>query len=94
MGDVVDPYREALVVEEETVWPQNGAEIDPALRAAIHKLVHEQPGLAGELFYIRVFTGFCRRLVLRPEDLERLVPLARQGERGPEEKDERGRGLG
>ncbi|MCS7237336.1 MAG: hypothetical protein NZ899_03595 [Thermoguttaceae bacterium] len=79
MGDAYDPYRDALVIEEETVWSPDGERLAPEVRLAIHRLVHAKPWLAGELFYIRVFTGFIRRIVLRPEDVERLAALVSQG---------------
>jgi hypothetical protein len=66
MGEPFDPYRDALVVETLTLWPEEYAEMDPAERGRIES---EQ---ASELGYARLHTGFCRRITVTAEDLERL----------------------
>lgn len=72
MGDPFDPYREALVVETVTVWPEELADRDAAGRAAVEKRLHGEPQQAAELEYVRLPTGFCRRITVTAEDLERL----------------------
>jgi hypothetical protein len=72
MGDPFDPYREALVVETVTVWPEELADRDAAERAAVEKRLHAEPQQAAELEYVRLHTGFCRRITVTAEDLERL----------------------
>jgi hypothetical protein len=72
MGEPFDPYRDALVVETVTVWPEEYAEMDPAERGRIEARLHAEPQQASELNYVRLHTGFCRRITVTAEDLERL----------------------
>jgi len=72
MPDTFDPYREALVMETETVWPEQYDHLPHADRQRISLRLHEQPAEAGHLEYVRVHTGFCRRIVVTPEDVDRL----------------------
>ena len=72
MADPFDAYREALVVETATVWPETSSNIDPARRAEIDRLLHADPARAAQLEYVRLYTGFCRRITVTPADLERL----------------------
>ena len=72
MPDTFDPYREALVMETETVWPDDYATLPPADRSRISLRLHEKPAEAAHLEYIRVHTGFCRRITVTPEDVQRV----------------------
>ena len=72
MADKFDPYREALIVETDTVWPAGREDLDPAQRTAIEEALHAEPSQAAQLEYIRVHTGFCRRITVTDEDVERL----------------------
>jgi hypothetical protein len=72
MADTYDPYREALVMETETVWPDEYADMPLAERTRIAYALHEKPAEASHLEYVRVHTGFCRRIVVTPEDIARL----------------------
>jgi hypothetical protein len=72
MPDTFDPYREALVMETETVWPEGLADVPPAERSKISLRLHEKPAEAAHLEYVRVHTGFCRRITVTPEDVQRL----------------------
>ena len=72
MPDKFDPYREALVVETETVWPEDAVDWDPAERARIETALHAAPEQAAHLEYFREHTGFLRRIVVTPDDLERI----------------------
>ncbi len=73
MGDAFDPYREALVVETATVWPaETGNGLDTARRASIARRLHADPAQAAELEYVRLATGFCRRITVTAADLNRL----------------------
>ena len=72
MPDTFDPYREALVMETETVWPDDYAALPPADRSRISLRLHEKPAEAVHLEYIRVHTGFCRRITVTPEDVQRI----------------------
>ena len=71
MADKFDPYREALIVETATVWPE-GTELDPRRQAELETLLHESPEEALQLEYVRTHTGFCRQIVVTAEDLDRV----------------------
>jgi hypothetical protein len=74
MPNVFDPYREALVIEHTTLWPDSleNPPTAPAERERIETLLHADPGAAVELVYIRLHTGFCRQITVTAEDLQRL----------------------
>lgn len=72
MGDTFDPYREALVVEHSTVWPAELAQLDPQTRQRIETELHTKPAEARQLEYLRLPTGFHRRITVTAEDIERL----------------------
>ncbi len=72
MADKFDPYREALIVETTTVWPE-GTELDPRHQADLESLLHASPEEADELEYVRTHTGFCRQIVVTQEDIERVT---------------------
>ncbi|HCK42170.1 MAG: hypothetical protein CMJ72_02250 [Planctomycetaceae bacterium] len=71
MADKFDPYREALVMETETEWPEE-TDLNPHRQAELERLLHEKPEEATELEYVRTHTGFCRRIVVTDEDLQRV----------------------
>ena len=71
MADKFDPYREALVMETETEWPEE-TDLDPRRQAELESLLHEQPEEAAVLEYVRTHTGFCRRIVVTDGDLQRV----------------------
>ena len=73
MADKFDPYREALVVEAETHWPAEYDDWEPGERARLERLLHERPQDAAELQYVRVHTGFCRRITVTPADIQRMT---------------------
>ena len=73
MPDQFDPYREALVMETETVWPDGRDDLDPARRSILAEQLHGKPDQAANIEYIRTHTGFCRRIIVMPEDIERLA---------------------
>jgi hypothetical protein len=74
MPNPFDPYREALVVEQSTIWPEilTDAPAAPAERERIEKLLHQEPAKANEMEYVRLSTGFQRKITITAEDLERL----------------------
>ncbi len=74
MANPFDPYREALVVEQSTIWPENLGDVpaDPIEPQRIESLLHEEPAKAAELEYVRLSTGFQRKITVTAEDLERL----------------------
>lgn len=66
-----DPYREALVMEAETCWPE-GVEVAPVQRSRVEQALHAAPKDAGQLDYVRMHTGFRRRITVTLADLERI----------------------
>lgn len=72
MADKFDPYREALIVETTTVWPEE-TDLDPHRQAELEALLHASPAEASQLEYVRTHTGFCRQIVVTDTDLERIT---------------------
>jgi hypothetical protein len=72
MADTFDPYRERLIMETETVWPPELNHLTPAQKAALEIKLHAEPDKAAELEYVRVHTGFCRRITVTQADLDRV----------------------
>ena len=72
MANEFDPYREALVVEAITIWPEEYDDWEPADRQRIEAPLHADPAQAGQLEYVRMHTGFQRRIAVTPADIERL----------------------
>lgn len=72
MANAFDPYREALVVETNTIWPAEYRNLDPGDRARIENQLHSEPQAAASMDYQRQHTGFCREITVTPDDLARL----------------------
>jgi hypothetical protein len=72
MADRFDPYREALVMETVTVWPEEYDDWEASERTRIEEALHADPQSAAQLQYARTHTGFCRTITVTPQDLERL----------------------
>lgn len=72
MPDKFDPYRESLVMETRTVWPEDTGAVDESRRQEIAAQLHADPEQAAHLEYVRVHTGFCREITVTAEDLARL----------------------
>lgn len=72
MADTFDPYREALVMETETDWSGVGDAAPTEQRPQLAAKLHAAPGEAAQLEYVRTHTGFCRRIVVTPDDLARI----------------------
>jgi hypothetical protein len=72
MSDNFDPYREALVIETNTVWPEDLAGAAPADREKVEAALHADPRQAAQLQYVRLHAGFCRQITVTAADLERL----------------------
>ena len=71
MADKFDPYREALVVETNTIWPEEHASLDADQRTRIEQRLHADPAQAAELEYVRLHAGFCRQITVTAEDVQR-----------------------
>ena len=72
MPDKFDPYREALIVETVTVWPDEYDELDPREKQTIAEQLHADAENAANLEYVRMHTGFCRSITVTAEDVERV----------------------
>ena len=72
MPDKFDPYREALIMEQETVWPEEYDHLEADVKLRLEGLLHADPENASTLEYVRVHTGFCRKITVSQEDLERV----------------------
>lgn len=72
MADQYDPYREKLVMETETIWPDEFDTWEPGDRMAAEIRLHAEPDKAAELEYVRMHTGFLRRIIVTPQDLARI----------------------
>jgi len=72
MPDKFDPYREALVMEQATIWPEEFDDFELEERQEIEPQLHADPEHCSHLEYIRTHTGFCRQITVTEEDLNRL----------------------
>lgn len=73
MPNEFDPYREALVMEQTTIWPGEYDDWEPTDRARVEAALHANPQGCAELSYLRQHTGFCRQVTVTEADLERLM---------------------
>lgn len=72
MPDKFDPYREALVMEQHTIWPEEYEDLEPTEKQRMAEALHSDPENVTHLEYVRTHTGFCRQVTVTPEDIERL----------------------
>ena len=72
MADKFDPYREALVMETETVWPDDYPGMSDEQKGQIETALHADAEPCENLEYVRVHTGFCRVITVTPEDVDRV----------------------
>ena len=73
MPDKFDPYREALIVETTTIWPEEYDELEPSEKARVEEALHADPESCSELEYVRMHTGFCRQLTVTSDDFQRVA---------------------
>jgi hypothetical protein len=73
MADTFDPYRERLVMETETMWPEEYDHLTPTEKARLEVKLHGEPEKAAQLDYIRVHTGFCRKITVTQADIDRIA---------------------
>ena len=76
MSDKFDRYREALVVETATTWPEEFDDLDAIEKARVEQFLHGDASNCAELEYVRMHTGFCRHITVTTEDVERARPQA------------------
>ena len=72
MPDKFDPYREALVIETSTIWPDEYSGMDANSKRQIEHALHDDPENASILAYQRMHTGFVREITVTEEDVERV----------------------
>jgi hypothetical protein len=72
MANEYDPYREKLVMESITVWPEEYDAWNVDDRLAAESKLHAEPEKAADLEYIRQHSGFCRKITVTPDDLVRI----------------------
>lgn len=72
MNENFDAYREALVVETNTVWPPEFAGLSQTERDAIETRLHADAREASQLEYLRLPTGFCRQITVTADDVQRV----------------------
>jgi hypothetical protein len=70
--DSFDQYRESLVTEEKTNWPNQFDELEAVEKSRIEAALHADPENCSELEYFRVHTGFCRTVTVTAKDIERV----------------------
>ena len=72
MADKFDPYREALILETVTVWPEDYDELTAEEKQRIEAALHADPANCSSLAYIRLHTGFCRSITVTDDDVQRV----------------------
>ena len=72
MADTFDPYRERLIMETETVWSPEFDQLSRQEKIRLEAKLHAEPDKAAQLEYVRVHTGFCRRITVTEADVARL----------------------
>jgi hypothetical protein len=72
MPDNFDPYREALVMETKTLWPDEYDTMDWSEKQRLAGALHGDPQHASQLEYLRTHTGFCRQITVTEDDVQRL----------------------
>lgn len=72
MGEPFDPYRDALVVEEKTIWPDELAGLPQEKKTRIERQLHARAAAAAELEYVRLHAGFGRTITVTQADIDRL----------------------
>ncbi|QDU75634.1 hypothetical protein Pan97_26680 [Bremerella volcania] len=72
LPDKFDPYRESLIVEEKTIWPEELADVPVEKRGMIARQLHANAAACGHLEYVRLHTGFCRQITVTQQDVSRL----------------------
>ena len=73
MADKFDPYREALVMETTTVWPDEYDHLGGDEKLQISDALHADPQSATNLKYVRTHSGFCREITVTEEDVDRVT---------------------
>ncbi|MDA0659596.1 MAG: hypothetical protein O2931_01855 [Planctomycetota bacterium] len=72
MSDPFDPYREALIVETRTIWPEDFDYLELDEKEKLGAALHADPARASNLEYVRLHSGFCRQILVTADDLTRV----------------------
>lgn len=72
MANEFDPYREALVLEQVTEWPEEYDGWETADKQRLAASLQAEPQQAAQLEYVRIHSGFCRKITVTAADLARL----------------------
>ena len=72
MPDSFDPYREALVMETNTIWPAEYEDLSAAEKVRLEDKLHADAKACSQLEYVRTHTGFCRQITVTPTDVQRV----------------------
>jgi len=59
-------------METSTVWPEDLPDVEPAEKQRLADQLHADAKPCAQLDYIRTHSGFCRRITVTEEDLQRL----------------------
>ncbi|HEY2883316.1 MAG TPA: hypothetical protein VGJ15_12800 [Pirellulales bacterium] len=73
MPNEFDPYRDALVMEQTTIWPDDFDDWEAADRRRVEAGLHADPKSCADLAYVRQHSGFCRQITVTEADLDRLA---------------------
>ncbi|MDG2381809.1 MAG: hypothetical protein P8N76_09050 [Pirellulaceae bacterium] len=73
MPDKFDPYREALVIETTTIWPEEYSGMDTNSKRQIEQALHDAPENVSILTYQRLHSGFSREITVTEEDVDRVT---------------------
>lgn len=92
MANEFDPYREALVVEQVTLWPDDCYGLNREEKQTVESTLHKEPQLAAELSYLRLATGFVRRIKVTSHDVSRILGRATSSPRQDQDAVEQGHG--
>lgn len=82
MANSYDPYRDALVIETLTVWPDDlpGAPLGDSARRHVEERLHADPARAAELEYVRLAAGFVRKITVTTADMQWIASLSGAGQ--------------
>ena len=72
MTDPYDPYREALIVETSTVWPEEYDYLEASEKERLAEALHADPSQATHLEYVRLHSGFRREITVTEDDFARV----------------------
>ena len=73
MADKFDPYREALIVEVETQWPEEYDDWEPGERARVERLLHQTPEQARSWSTCERTRVSAGGFVVTPDDIARVT---------------------